>query len=110
MLFRYGSGFPFTYNPSRSEYVPDLNDSRKPYTYSFDLKARKQLVTGRIDLCISLEILNLLNRKNVKLVYTATGQPDDSGPDIEHTYEYDNDPTHYHDPRTIYMGLDLALK
>jgi outer membrane receptor for ferrienterochelin and colicin len=109
LLFRYGSGFPYTYNPNREVYVSDLYNARKPYTYSFDLKAERRFEVGLFEVKLMLEIYNLLDRKNVRLVYTATGLPDDSGPHTGYSYERANDPTHYFDPRTIYAGLAVGF-
>jgi outer membrane receptor protein involved in Fe transport len=107
LLFEYGSGLPFTYNPGDSLYVSDRLNSRMPASYRVDLKAVKRFNVGMVDLGIILEIRNLFDRKNVANVYEVTGEPDDSGSNPPNSYEFDNDPTHYYDPRTLYLGLEV---
>lgn len=109
LVFSYGSGFPFTYNPTRSRYQPDLNNARMPATYSFDLEVERRVTVGAVRLAVLLEVYNLFNRKNVVYVYPVTGRPDYSGPFTPHSREYDNDPTHYGDPRTVYVGLKVGF-
>jgi hypothetical protein len=66
-----------------------LNGSRLPFQYRFDLRVQKsvQITFGKKDdenskkgnLNIYLQVLNLLNAKNIIDVYRATGNPDDDG-------------------------------
>ncbi len=109
VLFTYGSGRAFTYNPTRARYQPDLNNARMPATYTFDLEVSKRLRAGPVGFDVLLEIYNLFDRKNVVNVYSVTGKPDYSGPFTPHSYEYDNDPENYGNPRTIYLGLRLSF-
>jgi outer membrane receptor protein involved in Fe transport len=105
LLFTYGSGFPYTYTPNRESHTSDLNNARKPATYSFDIKAEKRVQAGSFDLTLLLEIYNLFDRKNVRLVWPDTGLPDYTP---QYSSELANNPTFYHDPRTIYAGLTLS--
>jgi hypothetical protein len=108
VVFRYGSGRPFTYNPDiKGEYEPDLNNSRKPATYTFDIEAEKKFLFGRYSVGAFCEVYNLFNRKNVRSVYTFTGLPDESG-EVE-SEEFEDDPTFYYPPRVIYLGLSFEF-
>ncbi len=107
LLFQYGSGLPFTFNPTRKRYEPDLNNARLPATYNVDLKAEKRFAVGPARMGLLFEIYNLLNRENVRSVYSVTGLPDDSGdPQSE---EYIVNPTNFFAPRTVFLGLTLEM-
>lgn len=66
-----------------------LNGSRLPFQYRFDLRVQKSfpVTFGKKDdennkkgnLNIYLQVLNVLNAKNIIDVYRATGNPDDDG-------------------------------
>jgi hypothetical protein len=110
IIGQYGSGLPYTYNPLRSIYVAEQNNSRLPETMTVDLYARKAFIVGPVQLGIFIDIRNLLNRKNVLSVYSATGSPDVSGEESARaTQDYQKDPTNYGPPRTIYVGIDIGL-
>ncbi len=109
-IFRYGSGLPYTYNPTRKRYEPNLNNARRPSTWSVDLEAEKRFKIGRWRIGVNFQIYNLTNRKNVLFVYTATGKPDDPGPNADPLIpEYINDPTKWSSPRTIYLGMNVSF-
>lgn len=98
---RTGSGTPYSgqLNPSNTQTIGvptrsalngSINGSRKPWQYRFDLRLDKnfKLALGRkneegvrkkFNLNAYLQILNLLNTKNVLEVYNYTGNPDDDG-------------------------------
>ena len=72
--YRYGDGTPFTpvigrnYDASNSDYSPILgrqNSSRYPSYSRFDLRLTRQLILGNYKVELYLELLNLLNSKNV---------------------------------------------
>lgn len=108
LIFDYGSGLPFTYNPSRQRYEPDLNNSTQPATYTIDLEAEKKFYFDRYNVGVSLEIYNLLDRKNIRTVYSYTGQPDESGESNE-SEEYEDVPTYFYPPRTIHLGVSFGF-
>lgn len=108
LIFSFGSGLAFTYNPSRQRYVPDLNNDRQPYTYTFDLEMEKKFRFGRYSLAVFTEIYNLFDRNNVRTVYSYTGLPDESGLENE-SDEYEDVPTYYYPPRTIHLGFSVGF-
>jgi outer membrane receptor protein involved in Fe transport len=110
LIGRYGSGLPYTFNPARSIYVAEQNNARLPETLTLDLFARKAFSLGPVQCGIFVDVRNLLNRKNVLSVYSATGSPDRSGEESTRaTIDYQRDPTNYSAPRTIYVGVDIGF-
>lgn len=108
VLFDLGSGLPFTYNPSRQRYIPDLNNDRMPVTYTFDLKVEKDFSYRRTDFSLFLEIYNLFDRRNISSVYSYTGEPDVSG-ETNESLEYQEVPTYFYPPRTIHLGFSAGF-
>ena len=100
---------PFTYNPTRKRYEPDLNNSRMPATYNIDLELEKRFYFDAYFIGVFCQIYNLLDRDNVRDVYSGSGEPDDFGPLEPASEEYMADPTNYFAPRTIYLGISLGL-
>jgi len=110
IVLRYGSGLPFTYNPERARYVADRNNSRLPATLVVDLLVRKDFPVGPVTLGIFADVRNLFNRKNVRAVYAATGSPVESGSTLKNTTpDYEQDPTNFYAPRTIYLGVNIGI-
>lgn len=145
LIFRLGSGTPYS---KQSNITPDgqfglninksmegdINGSHLPWNYRMDLRVDKniQLVWGkeennlkRANLNIYLQVLNLLNTKNIIRVYKATGNPDDDGyltsAAAQNTIAgqvypesfidlYDvkiNNPANYSRPRVIRLGIQI---
>ncbi|MDP4193522.1 MAG: TonB-dependent receptor [Bacteroidota bacterium] len=110
IIGRYESGLPYTFNPERAVYVAEKNNARLPEKISFDLYARKSFYAGPIQLGVFVDIRNLLNRKNILYVYSATGSPEDTGEKTKKaTKDYMQDPANYDSPRTIYLGVDMGF-
>ncbi|MCE1189584.1 MAG: TonB-dependent receptor [Ignavibacteria bacterium] len=110
LVGQYGSGLPYTFNPARALFVPEANNSRLPYTLTFDLYARKEFKTSLATIGVYFDVRNLFDRKNVISVYSDTGLPDrstDKSP--KNTPDFQQDPTNYASPRTIYFGVDFNL-
>ncbi|MGQ0828980.1 MAG: hypothetical protein ACT4ON_11375, partial [Bacteroidota bacterium] len=112
----------------------DINGSNLPWTYRMDLRVEKgvKLSWGKDGeekkqayLNIYLQVLNLLNTRNIKFVYRYTGNPDDDGylgspldqaastgrvSQQAFTDQYGirvNDPNNYSQARVIRLGLLL---
>lgn len=141
LIFRVGSGTPYTRYVAavpiggRSSIAGSLNGSSKPWNFRSDLRIDKniELTWGKKDgdskktanLNIYLQVLNLLNTRNVLGVYSYTGNPDDDGflasPLGQNTANssasaagytdqyniYINNPSNYARPRTIRIGVLL---
>jgi hypothetical protein len=154
LTFRAGSGVPYSRQSNITQGDADLqnvsigvsqtsflkgsvNGSRYPWQYRFDLRVDRNidLKFGKGDdenkrntrLNVYVQVLNLLNTKNVIRVYKATGNPDDdgylnsaisqvsiNGRTNEEAYRdlYSlkvNDPANYSIPRRIRLGFELLF-
>ena len=144
LQFLVGSGTPYTrYNNvigvgsfgGRSSILGSVNGNSKPWTFRTNLRIDKnvELTWGKKDsdnrkkanLNIYLQVLNLLNTKNIQNVYSYTGNPEDDGfinsPLAQSTLQgatspqgytdqysiYINNPGNYSRPRVIRIGLQL---
>lgn len=146
IIARAGSGTPYSRQGNitqeaafgiqqRSNLVGQVNGSNLPWNFKIDLRIDKDLeikwakkdgeATKRSNLNIYLQVLNVLNTKNILQVYKATGNPGDDGylTSTDHfnslagrnnpqsfTDLYTvkvNDPSYYSRPRVIRLGLLL---
>jgi hypothetical protein len=68
-----------------SGFFGSINGARQPWTFSIDMRIDKsfQIPTGRpqkpLFANVSFRVLNLLNSKNIRNVYSVSGSPYDSG-------------------------------
>jgi|JI102314A2RNA_FD_contig_91_703022_length_5366_multi_2_in_0_out_0_2 hypothetical protein len=95
LIFRIGSGTPYTRDVAaspiggRTQINGSVNGSYKPWQFRTDLRVDKniELSWGKKDddskktanLNIYIQVLNLLNTRNILGVYNYTGNPDDDG-------------------------------
>ncbi len=148
LVFNAGSGTPYSKQANithegqfgiggtNTALEGQINGSNLPWTYRMDLRVDKNLELtfgGKkegeekrtANLTIYLQVLNLLNTKNILAVYKATGNPDDDGyltsaaaqttissqnspTSFRDLYTLkNNDPDNYNRPRTIRIGLLL---
>lgn len=66
-------------DPRSSFPTEPVNSSKTPWVFNIDLGVSKLVALGGVDLEIYLNILNLLDTKQVLNVYPQTGSPDDDG-------------------------------
>jgi outer membrane receptor protein involved in Fe transport len=88
MVMRAASGTPYTpatvydeitlnsVNPVPSQ---TRNSVYGPWTFVIDLKFQKSFKVGTYGITPYITVKNLLNRKNVYVVYESTGRPDNTG-------------------------------
>lgn len=147
VVLRAGSGTPYSKQanisadgyfdvPQRRSLEGNINGSNLPWNFKIDLRVDKdlELVWGgkkegeekkHANLNIYLQVLNVLDRRNIIRVYKATGNPDDDGylssadaqTDInsktnpeafQDLYRVNiNNPSNYQRPRVIRLGLQL---
>ncbi len=141
LSFLVGSGTPYTRYQSatsvggRTSILGSLNGSNKPWQYRANLRIDKdvELTWGKKEgdkkktaaLNIYLQVLNLLNTRNIQSVYNYTGNADDDGylntgigqqaansnvspQGFQDQYAiYLNNPGNYSRPRTIRIGVML---
>jgi outer membrane receptor protein involved in Fe transport len=117
----------------RSTLDGSLNGSRNPWTVRINTKINKRfsLNVGQLDnkkklgLNVYLQVQNLLNTKNVRSVYRATGNPDDDGYLSDASAQTDinaqndpqsfrdmymmkiNNPSNYSLPRMARLGIEI---
>lgn len=69
-----------TYTDPRFSYPTEpVNASKTPWVFNIDLSINKLIPLGGVDLDIYVNILNLLDTKQVINVFTTTGTPEDDG-------------------------------
>jgi hypothetical protein len=78
-IFQAHSGEPYSPRNARGELVGELNSQRMPWWMNIDLRAKKDIKIGPVQLSVVGEIFNVLNRKNIEDVFMRSGRPDDSG-------------------------------
>lgn len=78
MLLNVASGLPYTPYVDPTIQV-EVNSARKPWTYSLDLRVKKQIKLGPLTPALFLEVMNLSDHENVLVVNSRTGKPFDQG-------------------------------
>lgn len=78
LLLNAASGLPYTPYVDPTIQV-EVNSARKPWTYSFDLRVKKQMTVGSLRPSLFLEIMNLTDHENILAVNSRTGKPFDQG-------------------------------
>jgi outer membrane receptor protein involved in Fe transport len=118
LTWSFGSGFPYTSYKGRDteRNVLLVNNQTMPYSTTFNLSIYKGFyVLDKINVSVTLDIENLLNRRNVSRVNTYTDRPSQYGdydPDSKEVYEYyrsayRTDATLFEAGRQIFLGLKL---
>lgn len=87
--FNAASGLPYTPTtviPIQMSGVPQgrvtarRNSQNQPWTFRIDMRADKTIaIRNNMSVNVYVWVLNLLDRRNVTNVFSATGQPDDGG-------------------------------
>jgi len=117
LLWKYGSGFPYT-PPGRNTTLL-VNSKTGPYSSTVDAKFDKQVRYKGVTLNAFLEVLNIFGRRNPLGVNTLTGKPNTYGdttteedPTKRRIYNWWEtqgrlDPRRYSAPRQVYLGLEI---
>ncbi len=109
-LFSFASGLPYTpLDYSEASFNVEPYSARMGNSKSLDLRLDKQLKLCGIGQVIYLKIENLFNWKNPRIVWEATGDPWNGGPEDYNTKDCQADPTHIGPPRQIRLGYYLKL-
>ncbi len=77
-LTSVASGLPYTRRNTSQLIVGEVNAERMPWTWTTDLKIRKDFKLLNLTYAIFAEITNILNVKNIQNVYPETGKTDDN--------------------------------
>ncbi len=108
IIIRAASGYPYTPSGRDVGFV-ERNSLRMPGTYSIDLMIGKEInITGLYNFRIFAEILNLTDHRNIRYVYTDTGDPEFTF-EGNHSIEYMRDPSNYGPPRSIRLGAEVKF-
>ncbi len=73
IIAQYYSGLPYTPFTEIGQTLAKKNSARMPWTGTLDLHLEKILSTGNFRNILFLEVINLTNRLNVRMVDTASG-------------------------------------
>jgi outer membrane receptor protein involved in Fe transport len=119
LTFTGGSGYPYTKSSKIMPYGAmgpiegTINGARLPWQFLLNLRIDKDFdfTMGKkkkgATINVYLEILNLLNTKNVVGVYPATGSPSDDGyltaPEYQNQINQQVNPTSYRDLYSVYI-------
>jgi len=89
LVLNVGSGLPYTPTTIAAVAVSGVpaykplgrrNSSTQPWTNRIDLKADKFFnITNNITCSVFIQVMNILNTKNVNTAFTSTGRADDDG-------------------------------
>jgi len=109
LLINAGSGLPYTPYVDPTIRV-DINSARKPWTFSADLRMKKQFQYNSIALTLFLEVMNLTNYENVLRVYSRTGKPFDPGVSgVGSSPDANYNPLNVGLGRTFKAGVNISL-
>ncbi len=117
--FSYGSGLPYTpstYTTGESSNLILANSARKPATSTTDFRFDKYWeISKGMKIATGFEIFNLFNRKNVRDIYSETGNAYDSSHEGNQNEAddgnlgkaFDHNPRNYFPPRQVLLHLKL---
>jgi hypothetical protein len=124
---RYNRQILVYYDPvsGRPQYTPDylnpLSESAEPWFY-IDLNFEKYFPLGFGKLVVSLEVQNILDRRNSQIINPVTGRAYEYGdptvqsvndplyPDLTYPVDaYPYNPARYLTPRTYRLGLEFSF-
>ncbi len=109
LLINAGSGLPYTPYVDPTLRV-DINSARKPWTFSADLRVKKQMMYKSVGLTFFVEIINLTDYQNVFYVYSRTGKPFDPGfSGVGTSVDANHNPSHVGQGRTFKAGINFAF-
>ena len=103
LIGRYGSGLPYTPNPS-APVKPDINSKRYPPTHNVDILLSKRIRIGELTYTIFADVRNVFNTKNLDdiidaVTYDRYGIPLNS--------KKHSNPLSWNSPRLVMMGVSL---
>jgi len=117
LLWRYGSGRPYTPYHEGRRYVLVTNTATMPYNSTLDIKINKDFRIAKMTFSLFAEILTALNHRNVNYVNNFTGEPikyGDYDPSTKRLYDWygikaRRNPNHFSAPRRALFGIKIRL-
>ncbi len=122
LVFRFGSGTPYTPQSGAIQNVGELsyNSELKPAAYDIDFRIYKDFIFGTQRFTVFARIDNLLDTKNANNVYQDSGQPDWSLNEehllasnpvqrVATIQDYYTNPSFYSAPRRIQLGVTYGF-
>ena len=103
LIGNYGSGLPYTPNPS-APVKPDVNSKRYPPTYNVDMLLSKRIRIGGLTYTFFADVRNIFNTRNLDdiidpVTYDRYGIPLNS--------KKHSSPLSWNSPRLMMMGVSL---
>ncbi|MCK5075388.1 MAG: hypothetical protein KAR38_03380, partial [Calditrichia bacterium] len=128
LIGNVASGFPYTPSFARGEVSGSgtfvglrENSEFKPLTTNLDFRLSKKFKVGKLNLTMFFTALNFLDIRNVRYVYSDTGQadytldginqqdrPGDPDVEISEVDEYFTRPGYYSAPRFLQIGFRIS--
>jgi outer membrane receptor protein involved in Fe transport len=115
IIGRVATGFPYTSVYGTGAYIE--NNSRRPFTYYFDMYYYKNFKFGRLNYSAFIRVYNLFDRLNEKEVFPDTGRSGYSLTPFNNSYihplgineleDYFVRPDYYSAPREIQIGISV---
>ncbi len=106
--FDYGSGLPYS-----SYGTGKVNDQRKPWTSTTDVKFLRKIDFSGTDIHFFIDVFNLFNRKNVHWLGSSQYYEIEGDPSIVRldnvTGDYIRNPSVYSSGRQVRIGMGLEL-
>jgi hypothetical protein len=120
MIFRYGSGLPYTPQYTNDISILLTNKGKKPSTSNFDLKFYKDFKISNFDFTLFSRIFNLFDTLNEVDVYDDSGSANYTIDEVDakaaNVSQYINtldewftNATYYSEPRRIEFGLTVSF-
>jgi outer membrane receptor protein involved in Fe transport len=112
MYLKFDNGFGFSLYGSASSGTPytrsifDPNGERSPWISSLDVNLFKDFTFFKIHQQLYVQVLNVVNRKNVWWVYADSGIPGDDTSEAT-SHDYTNNPAMWGPGRVIQIGIRL---
>ena len=103
IIYRYGSGLPYT-PPARDPYIQPINEARRPPTTTTDIKLRQPFRVKGNELMLFFDILNAFDKTNLNSIS-----------DVQWYEQYGDPEGRYHNPmvwgwrRRVRTGIEIKF-
>ena len=111
-VFTVGSGLPYTPTSRAAEesnIVPEVNSARRPWTYNLDLRLSRRIPAGILDITAYMDVENVFDAMNTRLIWTRTGEALDQGPTSVLPKDRQANPSNLDTRRTIRAGFYIEF-